>query len=288
MTSISPRRDAERLKASAREERPTARLQAHYELELELASKLMGAAPADRSRVYGEVYGELFARLPDHPQHTAGRHGVSDKLDSEFNRVRPFLREGLVFLEIGCGDAALSCRVAAHVGHSFGMDVTEALAPAKRPPNFTFLRTDGVHIPLETGSVGLAYSNQLMEHLHPDDAAAQLREITRVLEAGGRYYCTTPSRASGPHDISRYFDYEAHGFHLKEYDYGELYALFRAAGFRRVQVRLGGGGRALRAPYLAVRSFEAVVMALPKALRARVALNSYVSQLLGIQIVGVK
>lgn len=276
------------LKAQSRETRSDARLRAHYELERELAGRLLNASRDDRSRVYGEVYGELFARLADHPQHTAARHDGSDRIEEEARRVAPWLGRAKTFLEIGCGDAALAFRVAPHVRTSFGLDVTEALVPQQRPQNFRFLRTEGVKAPLATASVDVAYSNQLMEHLHPDDAAAQLREIARVLVPGGVYYCSTPSRASGPHDISRYFDYEARGFHLKEYDYGQLRALFRSAGFRKVDVLLGPAAGARRVPYLAARGFEAAVLSLPKRLRARLTCNRYVAHLLGIQILGVR
>jgi predicted SAM-dependent methyltransferase len=34
-------------------------------------------------------------------------------------------------------------------------------------------------------SVDLAYSNQLMEHLHPDDASEQLANVYRALKPGG-------------------------------------------------------------------------------------------------------
>jgi SAM-dependent methyltransferase len=286
-TGARLRRDSQRLKAQSGEPRADERLRAHYDLETELAARLMRAPRAHRAEVYGQVYGELFANLADHPQHTK-RQGASDRLDTEFRRVAAFLDPRLTFLEIGCGDGALSIRAAGHAGESLGMDVTDALIPKTLPGNFHFVRTDGVTIPLDDGAVGFAYSNQLMEHLHPDDAAGQLKEIARVLAPGGVYYCATPSRVSGPHDISRYFDYEARGLHLKEYDYGELRRLFRAAGFRKVQILLGSGARARRAPYIAVRAFERLVLALPKGLRARVAGNPYVSGVLGIQILGTK
>lgn len=285
MSEVRVRPDVELLKASSRERRSNERLQAHYVLELELAERLRGAARADRPRVYGEVYSELFARLPDHPQHHAARH-ESERIASEFKRVQPFIAGDLSFLEIGCGDAALAFHAARHVGRSYAMDVTEALVPEARPQNFQFVRTDGVNIPLDSGSIQLAYSNQLMEHLHPDDAQAQLSEIARVLAPGGRYYCSTPSRASGPHDISRYFGYEARGFHLKEYDYAELTRLFRAAGFSKVEVLLGS--RPYRLPCSVARGLEALVLALPQGLRARLTCSHRVSSLLGLQVLGTK
>ena len=73
-----------------------------------------------------------------------------------------------------------------------------------------------------------------MEHLHPDDAQEQLRNIHAALAPGGAYVCLTPNRLTGPHDISRAFSQEPEGSHLKEYTVTELEALFLANGFRRV------------------------------------------------------
>jgi predicted SAM-dependent methyltransferase len=51
-----------------------------------------------------------------------------------------------------------------------------------------------------------------MEHLHPDDAFEQLKQIYTALTPGGLYICTTPNRLTGPHDVSKYFDETAAGF----------------------------------------------------------------------------
>ena len=44
------------------------RLFEHYTIERRLADRLRAAPPGQRSRVYGEVYDELFRCIPDHPQ----------------------------------------------------------------------------------------------------------------------------------------------------------------------------------------------------------------------------
>ena len=73
-----------------------------------------------------------------------------------------------------------------------------------------------------------------MEHLHPDDAIVQLTNIKNALTNGGKYICITPNRINGPHDISRYFDKEASGFHLKEYTFTDLNKIFKNIGFSTV------------------------------------------------------
>ena len=86
-----------------------------------------------------------------------------------------------------------------------------------------------------TNSVTLAYSFQVMEHIHPDDALEQLRNLFAVIAPGGSYVCVTPNRLNGPHDVSKFYDPVARGFHLKEYTIAELEQLFRGVGFRAVQ-----------------------------------------------------
>lgn len=115
----------------------------------------------------------------------------------------------------------------------YAIDVCDAItARSDRPANFELAMSDGTNVPVPAGSVDLAYSNQLMEHMHSDDAASQLGNIARALRPGGRYICLTPHRLQGPCDVSQFFDDDvATGFHLKEYTYAELDRLFYHAGF---------------------------------------------------------
>jgi SAM-dependent methyltransferase len=272
MTSVEALRpDFERTRRLNRERRSPERLVAHYALERRLAERLRQAPAAERTRVYSEVYGELFASLPDHPQHAGERRDRAQRVAAQLALLLPLVRGGRRYLEIGCGDATVTFGMAPHVRQAFGLDVTDTLVdqPAA-PANFRFLRTDGVHIPLPAGSVDLVYSNQLMEHLHPDDAEAQLREVVRVLAPGGVYLCRTPNRLTGPHDISAYFDYQATGFHLREYDYRSLRRLMLAAGFSRVRFVVGGARRAPM-PFAAAAALESLLDRLPPTPRTRTA-----------------
>jgi SAM-dependent methyltransferase len=265
------RPDHGRTQARLGDRRASDRLIAHYTLERRLADRLRTAAPADRPAVYGEVYAELFASLADHRQNTAERGSDSRRLAPQLDLIRPLLGTGTRLLELGCGDAAFSFNVAPAVARVYGLDVTDSLVDfARAPANFQFLRTGGTDIPLPDRSVHLAYSNQLMEHLHPDDAEAQLREVRRVLTPGGAYLCITPSRFTGPHDISVYFDYRATGFHLREYDYRSFRRLAKAAGFRDVRY-IFGGGRHLPIPYPLAWVVEAILSVLPHQARSRIA-----------------
>ena len=234
--------------------RTSARLRAHYQVEVELSNRLRDAPPAARRKLYGEVYDELFERVPDHPQLTR-RAEPSEQAAyarEQVELMRQFLPPGGSYVEIGAGDCAAVRGVAGFAGIATAVEVSEAILPADLPENVRTAISDGVSVPVEPASADLVYSNQLMEHLHPDDAAEQLRNIAAVLRPGGRYICITPNRLSGPHDISAAFDDEPRGFHLREYTYRELAGDFARAGFQRVRVLE-------RVPRRAIAALAAVV-----------------------------
>jgi SAM-dependent methyltransferase len=249
-------------------------LRRHYEVERELANRLRSAGPAERLSLYRTVYNELFLRVPDHPQlwRKQGGEVQREHVGRQLALLRRFLKPEHVYLEVGAGDCDLAAVVAAQVRHVYAVDVSDEIAGGKaRPANFSLVLTDGVRIDVPPESVDVAYSHQLLEHLHPDDAAAQLAEIYRALRPGGRYVCTTPHRYSGPHDISKYFAPVAQGFHLKEYSYGELRRLFRRAGFVATNAWAGVKGRYFRVPNAVAFCLEGMLGGWPAGLRKRLA-----------------
>src|SRR2546425_9014273 len=155
-----------------------------------------------------------------------------------------FQKKDTFFGEMGAGDCSFSFEGVVFKKGVCAVVVCEKITKNARPPlNFRLILSDGCSIPLPRASVNVCYSNQLMEHLHPDDALEQLENIVKVLVPGGVYICITPNRLTGPHDISRHFDAVATGFHLREYTRTELRDLFKAAGFSRNGVYLAGTGK---------------------------------------------
>ena len=290
--SSSPRlrSDYEILRRWYHDPRPPERLVAHYELERRLAERLRHSSRAERTRLYAELNEELFAALPDHPQRTADRTQASSAFASELRLVMRFLAADSTYLDVGCGDAAIPFAVAPRVARSLGLDVTDKLIDhAAAPPNFRFVPTSGWEIPLPDGSVDFAYSNQLMEHLHVEDAMDQLRELFRVLKPGGRYLCRTPSRLNGPHDISCYFDTVATGFHMREYDGRALDLLFRETGFRRTRFLLVVHNRVVGSmPRTLQYAAERLTESLPSALRSRLPTMRVLQPLLGVNLLATK
>jgi SAM-dependent methyltransferase len=251
-------------------------LRQHFEIERELADRLRQATKDERRALYREVYAERSARIPHHPLVAAARDAAAraTAIDPQTRLLHHFVTEASSLLEVGAGDGAVARSLSPDVLRSVAVDVTDALARDLRsPPNFEFLEFDGFEIPLPDGSIDLVYSNDVVEHLHPDDLPDHLAEVRRVLAPRGRYLCITPNRLSGPHDVSRHFGSTARGFHLREYTGGELVRLFRVAGFSRVDVVISVRGHVI-APILPARLLalpEGIISSLPTAMRRRAA-----------------
>ena len=267
-------------------------LERHYRVEKGLAERLKSASREERKKLYLEVYRELFERVPDHPQLREENRDYDRALSRNKKIITRFLKPGQVFLEIGAGSCALSI-FASDIAEKVGsLDVTDSVIRGKKlPDNLRFSETDGISIPLEESSVDLAFSHQLMEHLHPEDAEEQLRNIYRVLRPGGIYICITPSRIYGPHDISKYFDEQARGLHLKEYAYSDLKELFRKAGFKKTFAFIPLGGKFFRWPLRLIRFWERLLIEKPRKSRMKIACFAPVKLMLGgsnIRIAGEK
>jgi SAM-dependent methyltransferase len=248
-------------------ERDPAVLRRHFDIERELADRLRAASPAERQSLYAVVYDELFRRVPDHPQHTRKAEPTRQAADMrrQLRLLQHFMTDATVYLEIGAGDGFLTREVARRVKHAYAVDVSQIIADADSlPTNCTRMIVSGMKLDIASESVDLAYSNQFVEHLHPEDAVDHLREVARTLRRGGRYVIITPHRYSGPHDISRYFSNEPQGFHLHEYSYGEMIERLRASGFAGREAWTGIKGHFFRLPLFLLLGVEKVLGLLPR------------------------
>lgn len=258
----------------------------HYLVERELADRLRFATKAQRRGLYCEVYDELFSRVRHHPQlQRTDRSLRQREVDGLLEFLRGFLTGSTVFMEVGPGDCALAIRAAAIVKQVYAVDVSAQITRGVLPPaNFRLVLSDGCSIPVPERSIDVAFSNQLIEHLHPDDAREQLQNIYRSLVPGGIYICITPNRLHGPHDVSRYFDRVATGFHLLEYTARDLRRQFADAGFTRMRFHAAARGRVLRVPFWLVAVVETLLCALPGAASRSIADTGPMRALLGLRV----
>ncbi|MBI4721087.1 MAG: class I SAM-dependent methyltransferase [Chitinivibrionia bacterium] len=263
----------------------------HYEIEKELAARLRNAQRSDRIGLYGSVYDELFRRLPHHPQLARKVDPLERRREAlaQVDLLRRFLEPGQVFLQLGPGDCEMAFEVARMVRVVYAVDVSEEITrSASVPGNFELRLSDGTSVPVPPESIDVAYSNQLMEHLHPEDALEQVRNVFAALKPGGIYICLTPNRLRGPHDISKHFDEVATGLHLKEYTTSELAVMFREAGFKHIAALYDATGKLPPISRLPVAYAERMLDALPGRLGKALARFSPVAKLIGVRLVARK
>lgn len=243
----------------------------HYAVEVELAARLRAASRDERlNGLYAATYSARLERIPSHPLLVQSRDPLARKRASrpQFRLLEPYLVPDAVFVEVGPGDCTVALAATDRVKTVYAVDVTHALVPDQVPENFHFVHSNGVDVPVPGGTAHLVYSNQVLEHLHPDDAYEHLLAIQRALAPGGRFICITPNRLSGPWDVSRQFDRTATGLHLKEYTLSEEIDLLRSVGFD-VWLFASYQGRHLlrRVPESPVRLIERVLEHFPTKVR---------------------
>ncbi|WP_083931613.1 class I SAM-dependent methyltransferase [Methyloferula stellata] len=265
-----------------------------YVFERRLSDKLRTASAEERPQLYIDVYREFYEVMSAEQGESDTARELHERARDERNSIRlksfrRYINPQTDFLEVAANDGTLSYMVAPHVRIAYATDVQDVVIDyGKAPKNFRYLKCDGILIPLPDESVDFVYSDQFMEHLHPDDMIAQMKEVLRILRPGGLYRCNTPSRVTGPHDVSGYFDDVATGFHLKEYDYASIVTAFKQSGFRKVWLFASGGGREIQIPFWFGRLFDKIMTSLPQSLRRKLRHLRIIRGLAGLCVVGVK
>ena len=267
------------------------RLIAHYEIEVALAERLLNSTRENRRRTYREVYSDLISKVSDHPRNTRARDARRTDVSKLLRIVSRFVGHGDRVIEIGAGDAELSRNLCDRALSVVAIDVDDSLiiTTNEPPPNFRYLLCDGVSLPVRDESMSLAISNQVVEHIHPEDTMAHLREVNRILVAGGRYLMMTPNLVCGPHDVSRYFDRCARGMHLREFDAKSIRNCLREAGFKRIVFYAARGGYLFfPMPYWLARGLDRVFLLVPSSLHTSLVRNKLTRTLLGLTVVAYK
>jgi len=223
----------------------------HFQVEKGLAEQLKQADRTGRRAIYDRMYDELFAQVRDHPRLTRTNDPARAARNSrnKLQLIGRLLQSQMTIAEIAPGDCLFLAQLAARVRFAYGIDICDQRPATLVPPaNLRLIVYDGydTHEIADT-SLDLVFSDQLIEHLHPEDTAEHFRFVKRLLKPGGRYLFRTPHALTGPHDVSAYFSDEPLGFHLKEWTYGELDQLLAQAGFRQWK------------KYWAVRSYRAAL-----------------------------
>ena len=211
---------------------------AHWTLKLRLTQELLESSPEDRWDTFERCYTTLYAEL----EWLSRLTGQTDTTPaSERYRVWADLigEPPKAIYEVGSGKAAMIGYLAQIGHHCTATEITRQRGAkfAVEHANLRWTQTDGVHLGrFETDNhYDFVLSDNVIEHLHPDDLREHMAGARGILRRQGQYIFAVPHRWFGPADISKVFKYEtAAGMHLKEYTYRELKTAATDAGFREI------------------------------------------------------
>ena len=255
------------------EPRPIERVRHHFEVEKELAQRLMNAPREKRTELFRTMYGELFERVPDHPR-LVRRDTEEDcrkAVAARMSLLKGHLEGVESFVEFAPGDCRLAFEVCKHVRRVDAIDISDQSGDSSdNPENFNLIVYDGYNVDLPVGAADMAFSYQFIEHLHPDDIPLHFEMAVKLLKPGGKYIFSTPHRFSGPHDISAHFCTTPEAFHLKEWTFRELADVARKAGFSKWYTYRFGKARMNALANAATLFAESLVGLLPRPLRWKI------------------
>lgn len=210
-----------------------------YELEDRFHDLILAEASIDvRRQLNDEVYTKAFELYG--VVFKFDFEAVSSPKDATVKLLRPEL-EGQSILDVGCGggDFLLSCDRNLKHKKLLGLDVfvKDTQVPERQ---LSFRRSDVVRFEVDE-PFDVAITDNVYEHIAPQDIQDHLGSIHRALKPGGKMIVLTPHRAFGPWDVTRIVDNSnsgwipARGTHINESTYHELAAAMRTNGFIDLQ-----------------------------------------------------
>jgi len=259
----------------------------HYLVEKSIAEKLKASNREERKRIYKTMYDELYSKVPDHPRLHRRESTLltEDKNRNKLSLVHGLLNRSKVFVEFAAGDCRFAAELAKYVKYVYGIDISDQRNPAHRfPKNFSLIVYDGYELnEIESESVDVVFSDQLIEHFHPEDTKLHFKLVHRLLKPGGKYVFRTPHSLSGPHDISQYFSDEEECFHLKEWTYIEIQTILMDLKYSQFCTRWCAKGVDIRMPYIFFAMCERILGLIPKK-QVRIVAKCLMPSLYGIAV----
>ena len=224
----------------------------------------------ERGKLYYQLYSKFFNEISEHPMLNRTEHEINNRVNRTINFLSDYISPSSKLIEIGAGDCSVTIGLAPLLDQAMGVDVAKNIMPNKDilPKNVNlFVSEDGITLPSKKNYFDIAYSNQLLEHLHLEDSKSHLINVYNLLATDGYYIFNTPHRFFGPHDVSVYFYNISKGFHLKEYCNYELYILLKKAGFSKINLITGIKGRKILLPIFISILVEFLLVMLPYKIR---------------------
>jgi len=242
----------------------------HYEVEKAIATRLKKANREERKIIYKTMYDELFKQVPDHPRVKRRENPKIAALENQrkFKLIKKFINKSIVFVEFGSGDCRFAMDICKHVSFVYGVDISDQRGQFDNAlNNFELIIYDGYNLEMQENSADVVFSDNLIEHLHPDDTKLHFQLVRNILKSQGIYIFRTPHRFSGPQDISCYFSDEAEGFHLKEWTYSEIAKILMSLKYSSWSGYYYAKGIRIKMPFVYFIIIENIICVIPSYLR---------------------
>ena len=209
-----------------------------FQLERILRKRILLSSKEDRAAIVEQAYSELFERFPDHSVFLATREEAKRKGRLGSGLIIPLSKRGSNVLEVGCGRGDVLMALAERGRVCTGIEISRHMLQLCDKLAVKVVQGDADSLCFPSGSFDVVFSQEVLEHLHPEDVPIHFAEAFRVLRPNGILAVETPNRRTGPQDISRSFTRVAEGLHLKEWTIRELIQQFQKAGFVKIPLCL--------------------------------------------------
>jgi len=221
-----------------------------FQLERILRDRILLSVREDRAAIVEQAYTELFEKFPAHSVFLTTQEEAKRKGRLGSGLIVPLSKPGDKVLEVGCGRGDVLIALAELGRICAGTEISQHMLELCNDKGLKVVRGCADSIDFPTGSFDVVFSQEVLEHLHPEDVPRHFEEAFRVLRPNGILAIETPNKRTGPQDISRGFTRTAEGLHLKEWAIRELIQQFHRSGFVRV--------RALLAPQFVARRSQVI------------------------------
>jgi len=242
-------------------------LRNQYKVEKTIAENLKRATRRERTRIYRVMYDELFKLVPYCSRLKRRENARQTELvnRTKLKLIERFVDKSRILVEFAPGDCTFANDICKRVKFVYGVDISDQRGEGfTKPVNFKLIIYDGYNVKMKEEYADIVFSDQLIEHLHPDDTQFHFQLVKRLLKPRGLYVFRTPHRFSGPHDVSRFFSDKAEGFHLKEWTFCEITKMLMDAEYSSWTTYWFAKGIRIKLPYCYFLILENVLSILPK------------------------
>ncbi len=212
-------------------------LKQQYEIEKKWAGLIKAAPELEKKKLYVEQgYEELRKFYFDNKVRSLDEVSETGEFDNRL--ILELIGKNKTVLEIGYGFGNAIKFIAPYQKKMIGIErhsyASEEIKSSLKSSGDIELKVgDFLDIAFDQNYFDAVYCDQVFEHIIPEEARAYMDKIHKILRDDGIFILITCNRATGPHDISKYFSETAEGMHLREYTYNELGDMLLESGFSR-------------------------------------------------------